>query len=450
MSRAAPAGTAPVVMQLLAFLREPAHCRPRFTVGRESLEGGHHVLRFAQGKIPPGVLGQTPTCTRTELKEAAAAFIRQVCLWDGATHYQLLCVSPDATRESIKENYHLLMALIHPDRRDKHEAPWPADCAQRANLAYGILGDDAKRRHYDASLAKAKEPRNTNPPFVRARPRAAPRARALRWQGLVMRAVVAFTAVAATLVMFAMWRGDVARDTALVREWAGKRSRELLAAAERPRYLAPSLGPAQGIEASPEEKAPVEPPILTPLVRRLKPEVEMATPVAPERARQVEAVAEPRLALASSEIAQAPAKVEAPPAASTSVEASAIPKKLSTQDIEIVVARLIGYYEAGEVDKLMGLVDSSKASPPESARIRQLYSEFFRATRQRTLRVSSIDWQSSADSAHARGDALLEAEYFGDARLERKVSLELDIGLRDGRAMITHLSLFPAASPGRE
>ena len=118
MSRAQGSGAAALVPLLLAFLREPARERPRYTAGREAIEGGDHVMRFAQGRFPPHVVARTSPAERIELREAALAFIRQVCLWDNATHYQVLCLRPGARREEVKENYHLLMGLIHPDRRD--------------------------------------------------------------------------------------------------------------------------------------------------------------------------------------------------------------------------------------------------------------------------------------------------------------------------------------------
>src|SRR5689334_17512435 len=131
MSRAQGSGAAALVPLLLAFLREPARERPRYTTGREAIQGGDHVMRFAQGRFGPHVIAKTTPAERIELREAALAFIRQVCLWDNATHYQVLCVRPGARREEVKENYHLLMGLIHPDRRDAESLAWPQDAPQR-------------------------------------------------------------------------------------------------------------------------------------------------------------------------------------------------------------------------------------------------------------------------------------------------------------------------------
>src|SRR5262252_10028678 len=109
MARAQGSNAGALVAQLLAFLREPARERPRYTTGHEPIAGGGDVIRFAQGKFPPQVLARTTPAERLELREAAQAFIRQVCFWDSATHYQVLCAAPGADRATVKENYHLLI-----------------------------------------------------------------------------------------------------------------------------------------------------------------------------------------------------------------------------------------------------------------------------------------------------------------------------------------------------
>ena len=148
------AGAAVVAAQLLAFYREPVRYRPRLTHGREPFAGGLLVFRFAQGRFPQSLLRELPPARREDVREAALFFIRQVCLWDGASHYQVLCLSPGAHRETVKEHYHGLMALIHPDRQEGGAPHWPSECAQRVNKAYEVLTDDARRREYDAGLRK--------------------------------------------------------------------------------------------------------------------------------------------------------------------------------------------------------------------------------------------------------------------------------------------------------
>jgi hypothetical protein len=110
-------------------------------------------------------------------------------------------------------------------------------------------------------------------------------------------------------------------------------------------------------------------------------------------------------------------------------------------EIESLVVALIGYYEAGDADHLMGLVDGGFW---RTAQMRQAYTDFFRATRARRLRLERLAWNTESGAAQARGLATVTAEYFDrTSPVERRVDVELDIRVRDGRARITRLSLFP-------
>src|SRR5690348_15481883 len=117
------AGAASVATQLLAFYREPARFRPHYIHGDEPLPEGHVVLKFALGRFSPGWHRDLAHDDQAQLIEAARAFVRQVCLWERATHYQLLCLPRTAGRDEVRENYRLLMALLHPDRQDA--GAWP-------------------------------------------------------------------------------------------------------------------------------------------------------------------------------------------------------------------------------------------------------------------------------------------------------------------------------------
>src|SRR5438045_1691869 len=117
-----------VAAKLLDFYREPARHRPRYLSGAETIEGAW-VIKFAQARFPHAVLRSHDLRERASLREAAIAFIRQVCLRDAANHFEILCVPAEARPDAIKENYHLLMALLHPDRQGAKS--WPADSAQR-------------------------------------------------------------------------------------------------------------------------------------------------------------------------------------------------------------------------------------------------------------------------------------------------------------------------------
>ena len=436
------AGAASVVEYLLAFLKEPARHRAESLHGAAGLDGGHHILKFALGKFPDALARHLAPERRRELHDAAIAFLREVCFHEGATYYQVLCARPDAKREAIKENYHLLMALIHPDRSESSAQAWPADWAQRANRAYTVLSGETTRASYDRSLrVVASIPpysRRVNRPR-RMRTRGGAAARAVRFG----KAAAALGAVIAVLLLLQAWIGDVLAPTLFDPRSMGRDARM---GAERPRFLGSGMLPA-AVDASRDAFARAEDvdPLLAPMWRRyLAPEL-----VSPRAKPDSAAPAAASETVASNEAASARLETLAPREEAmgaqqgvTSAVASA-PREggLTAEQIEIVVARLITYYEDGDADRLIALLD---AGAGESARMRQVYQDFFRATRERRLRVKSLDWQGAALAARARGQATVEAEYVnGLPRLDRNIDVEVDIALRNGQARITRLSLFP-------
>ncbi len=63
-------------------------------------------------------------------------------------HYAILGIRPDAPDAEIKRRYRALMREVHPDANSND--PAANRKAARINAAYEILGDQAKRRAYDA------------------------------------------------------------------------------------------------------------------------------------------------------------------------------------------------------------------------------------------------------------------------------------------------------------
>lgn len=437
-----------VASQLLAFLNEPARYRPHYLHRHEPLPQGSLVLRFAHGRFPQSFARDLSPERRERLREAALAFIRQVCLWEGATHYQVLCASADAPREAIKENYHLLMALIHPDRQDASANSWPADSAQRVNRAYDVLGDEQVRRDYDAGLRMLNGEIFTPALADAGLAAAAGRVRRRGRMGLrFAKALLILTAMAGTLLLLEVWVSDMSGKHSFFHgAFTGRSERNAAANGDKPRYLGVEswwrvLGPST--QEAPEpvlpSTIPARPTPAHPLPEAPAPLVVQAP--APPTAAQLPPSAL-KLAVSVDASAVSPARgVVVAQAATPAEPARSAP---SAEAIEIMVARLVGYYEAGETDKLMGLLDANETSYWQTLRLRQAYLDFFRATRQRKLRVNRLAWQTVNSSAHATGEATVVAEYFdAPGTLERKVDLEMDIALRDGHAKITRLSLFP-------
>jgi hypothetical protein len=472
------AGAAVVAAQLLAFYKEPARYRARLIHSREPLSGGLLVFRFAHGKFSHALMRDLTVAERERLRVAASFFIRQVCLWEGATHYQVLCVPTAARRETIKEHYHGLIALLHPDRQAATAERWPAGAAHRVNEAYGVLFDDAQRREYDAGFAAAApspledgiagahrvaSSRNAIRGFTAARIR-------------MRKPVLAFGAVAASLFCAQVWWfGDMPHEYATLLgaapvDLSSRWVRESRSGVERPRFIAATEPHARGSEAAVE--APV--PFLTPLWRALSTRT-ASTPAPvrqPEEIRVASVEAVPASATRTAPVIQAELPRTEPQSlradASTVVRSeseviaqastAASPAKpalytpapagaVSSGDMEILVARLVTYYEGGDLERLLGLYDGANISFWEANRIRHDFEEFFRTTRGRRLRLNRVSWETAALSARARGDAALVAEYYEPAggKLERNVELEMDVVVRDGQPRIARLSLFPHA-----
>lgn len=477
------AGAAVVAAQLLAFYREPVRHRPRLTHGREPFSGGLLVFRFAQGRFPQAMMRELSAAKRDSVREAALFFIRQVCLWEGASHYQVLCVPTGARRETIKDHYHGLMALIHPDRQDPRSAPWPPECAQRVNKAYEVLSDDARRREYDDGLHKARVGSATLEESLMATPQAAagafPPARGTRRAR--MRKPVLFISLAVSALFFVQvwWAGEVpgeysAIPSAAPFEMSLRWMREAYSSGEKPRPQAAETAPAK--RETDEEKSPGT-SFLTPLWRALAGgTVEPRRPPAGEAGVQGAASAplvpaaqrrDVELAVVDRSPARrtpaerapstrAPERVgqKAPPAApevdptrsapQAPVDGKAAENTLTAIDMETMVAQVVTYYEAGDVNKLLGLYDASSVGLWEALNLRSDFEEFFRSTRTRRLRLQGVSWDTDSPTARVKGAAQLVAEYNDETgRVERQVRLEMDIVSRDGQPRIARLSLFP-------
>ncbi|HEU65042.1 MAG TPA: J domain-containing protein [Chloroflexi bacterium] len=62
-------------------------------------------------------------------------------------YYEVLGITPNASARKIREAYHRLAFLYHPDRNQESEEANTK--MQELNEAYAILSDPTKRREYD-------------------------------------------------------------------------------------------------------------------------------------------------------------------------------------------------------------------------------------------------------------------------------------------------------------
>lgn len=77
-------------------------------------------------------------------------------------YYDLLEVSPKASKEIIERAYKVLIKQCHPDNYIGEEKIYAEEKTRELNEAYHILSDDFLRNQYDLELQKEKESQNRN------------------------------------------------------------------------------------------------------------------------------------------------------------------------------------------------------------------------------------------------------------------------------------------------
>jgi hypothetical protein len=177
--------------------------------------------------------------------------------------------------------------------------------------------------------------------------------------------------------------------------------------------------------------------------------VSLAQPIAPaevasEPVRIAQATPAPTDAPASANRGEADRAQPAPKAVPAQPPNPSPAEEAQIADLEVLVTRLISLYEAGDIDKLVALVDPATIGTVEGASLHRDFNEFFRATRTRQLVLRKISWNAASPPTRARGEALLQVAYRDRPdRFERVVAVDVGIAWRNGRPWIARLSLFP-------
>jgi hypothetical protein len=90
----------------------------------------------------------------------------------------------------------------------------------------------------------------------------------------------------------------------------------------------------------------------------------------------------------------------------------------SPREIENLVVALVMYYEAGDADRIVEMIDPESIGFFRKSRMRQAYGDFFRATQKRELRIERLAWSTSPGTATAKGEATVRAQYADRAPLD--------------------------------
>ncbi len=452
------------------------------------------VLKLALGRRVEFVDAALNAADGDGLRNAAAAFVRQVYLRAEATPYQTLGIESDASSEVIKERFRQLMQLVHPDRHDAR-AQWPDACAAQVNRAYAILRNETTRAKYDGEQRAARNqqaravasPSYPSPHWQSSgqRARKPPPAPVLpewltdRIGGYARRhpAVVAFFVliVGATLVTVASFRDDRA---------------ELLAQEVRVTRSAVMAGASAAPETTPTPAAPVSTPSAT-----ARPPLVFAAPVgnvdgarmgaAVPADRGREGAAHPVAASAASAgltdpIRSAPplpplvvtpaligtqaapgmppaligvqAAPEFPPPvvaglAQSSAPMSAAPLPPTTAELDAFFNAFVEAYDQGRLDAFVALFDESAESNLYRGRaaIRGEYDELFRLSDSRRMQLTRINWRRDGDRTIAKGEVAVKIRWLGGSQVEQRVLVDMEVARRDGRLLITRLMHRPGS-----
>ncbi|MDO8862430.1 DnaJ domain-containing protein [Haliea sp. E1-2-M8] len=138
----------------LAFYRAPGQyaqlrdARVPLPAGVTELLAAHaHALAPEQIDDTAARLGSSPQ----ECHAAVIFFIKQALLEARGDYYRTLGVARDADSALIRQHYHYLIRLFHPDR-DLDSEGWETLYAPAINEAWNQLRTPAKRGSYDAGL----------------------------------------------------------------------------------------------------------------------------------------------------------------------------------------------------------------------------------------------------------------------------------------------------------
>lgn len=72
-------------------------------------------------------------------------------------YYEILQVSPNATKEIIDKAYKTLAKKYHPDANPVEKKQWAEENFKKINAAYEVISDEEKRKQYDEQLKRAKQ-----------------------------------------------------------------------------------------------------------------------------------------------------------------------------------------------------------------------------------------------------------------------------------------------------
>jgi curved DNA-binding protein CbpA len=420
-------------------MREPARYRGRLLHGDSALFGGTMILRYAQANWPRVLTQGRAEQEVLALRNAARFYIRQVCFWSEATHYQILCVPQDAPVRLVKTHFRLLMAIMHPDRLDAAGEKWPAEFASRLNQAYEVLTSEESRSAYDRTLKRREK-------FIPVESTAASpgKGKVSPWfrRPWSLRPLLVAAALVLSLLVAQLWWTEALPESFAILE-------NPLSTSRLTSWL--RIGKEQGaqprISAAPDlvsihETKGADATLSMP--RKVASATDATRPHSGESG-DLEPASTRRLSPMNS---VSSSSIEPPSFSVGTVRRDRVVDPALTAQVEAMAFQLVSSYATGDLSALLGLIDFTAPGAPSRADVERRYVEFFSSTRERRLRLNRLIWQSDAESVVATGEATVaQVNAIDGALQEQKSDFMLRMVRQDGRLAIRTMSLYPQLMP---
>lgn len=148
-----------LVFIALDFYREPLRY-PHLLDAHQPLPAGISALLaapttiFSEGQIKDSATELNASVA--ECLEMVPFFIKRVLIDTPGDYYRVLGLTNTADSHQIKQHYHYIIRLFHPDR-DGDEENWDDIYAPRINEAYNVLRNSARRLEYDQSQLSGQD-----------------------------------------------------------------------------------------------------------------------------------------------------------------------------------------------------------------------------------------------------------------------------------------------------
>lgn len=125
----------------------------------------------------------------------------------------------------------------------------------------------------------------------------------------------------------------------------------------------------------------------------------------------------------------------------------ASPRAPSTAEIESLFVAFVEAYDRGRADVFASLFDADARANQHQGRaaIRGEYDDYFRRTEWRQMRLMRMNWQRVGEVARANGEIAIRAGLRDGREESRRVAVDMELALRDGRLVITRLDQRPGS-----